>query len=304
MTERQFQLNDGKRERVPLLIGLGGASGSGKTYSALRLAAGMQRVTGGDIAVIDTEARRALHYADGFKFKHLDFQPPYSPRDYQAAIESCVALGSRVLIVDSLSHEHEGPGGVLEWHESELDRLAGNDPGKRNRVTFLAWAKPKAARRRLINTIVQLGVNAVFCFRAKQKIKLPKKGSGEREPVELGWVPIAGEEFVYEMTIHALLYPGSNGVPTWKPTLPGEKMMTKLPAQFINLLKKEGPLSEDIGETMARWAAGDTFKKEKPKPQDKQCAHPDGFAPSSDTPEPHCIHCGELRPSGPEQQEL
>jgi pantothenate kinase-related protein Tda10 len=35
---RSFQANDAKRERVPLLLGLIGPSGGGKTYSALRLA--------------------------------------------------------------------------------------------------------------------------------------------------------------------------------------------------------------------------------------------------------------------------
>ena len=49
------------REHVPLLIGLMGPSGVGKTYSALRLATGIQTVTGGDIFVIDTETNRAKH---------------------------------------------------------------------------------------------------------------------------------------------------------------------------------------------------------------------------------------------------
>jgi hypothetical protein len=47
--ERKFTANDAKREHVPLLIGLTGPSGGGKTYSALRLATGIQQVTGGDI---------------------------------------------------------------------------------------------------------------------------------------------------------------------------------------------------------------------------------------------------------------
>lgn len=245
MSERHFEARPATRERVPLLVGLFGASGSGKTFSALRLATGIQRVTGGEIFFIDTEARRALHYADSFKFRHVEFKAPFSPLDYLEAIEFCAKQGAGVVVVDSMSHEHEGPGGVLEWHEEEM-----RGDQKRN---MLAWAKPKAARRRLINTLLQLGINAVFCFRAKEKLKLVTG----KDPKELGWMPIAGEEFVYEMTTTALLYPGSGGVPTWNPTLPGEKAMTKLPKQFEATFAKEQPLSEEIGVALARWAAGD-----------------------------------------------
>ncbi len=301
MTERKFEDKPAVREAVPLLVGIGGASGSGKTFSALRLATGMQRVTGGDIGYIDTEARRALHYADRFKFRHLALGPPFSPLDYLAAIGHFVKKDIKIVVVDSMSHEHEGPGGVLEWQAAELARMGGGDQNN-----MRAWVKPKQARRKLLNSIVQLGISGIFCFRAKDKIEIPKQGSQDKKFFQLGWVPIGGPEFVYEMTAHALLYPGSGGVPTWNPTLPGEKMMTKLPAQFINLLRKEGPLSEDIGETMAKWAAGDTFKKDEPASisQAKECTHPDGFAPSHDTPEPHCIHCGESKPAAPEQQSL
>ena len=79
---RVFEDRPATRERTPLLVGLVGPSGSGKTYSALRLATGFQRVTGGDIYFIDTEARRALHYADSFNFRHLPFGAPFGSLDY------------------------------------------------------------------------------------------------------------------------------------------------------------------------------------------------------------------------------
>lgn len=253
MTERTFTTRTAVRERVPLLIGLMGPSGSGKTYSALRLATGMQRVSGGSIHMIDTEARRSLHYADTFKFEHTEFLSPFSPLDYMAAIDHGVSQEAGIVIVDSMSHEHEGPGGVLEWHERELDRMAGQDFGKRNRMTFAAWAKPKGARRRLINTILQIGVNAIFCFRAKPKLKIQKG----KDPLELGWMPIAGDEFLYEMTLNCLLYPHSEGVPTWKTEQPGERQMLKLPEQFRSTFETAAPLSEDIGQVLAEWACGD-----------------------------------------------
>lgn len=250
---RQWADNEAKRERVPMLVGLVGPSGSGKTYSALRLATGMQKVTGGEVFYIDTESRRALHYADSFDFRHVPMDAPFSPLDYIEAIEYCVKRKAGVVIVDSMSHEHEGPGGVLEMHESELDRMAGNDFKKRDRMTFAAWAKPKAQRRKLINTVLRLGVNAVFCFRAKEKLRiLPGK-----QPINRGWQPIAGEEFIYEMTISCLLYPGANGVPNWSPDESDERQMLKRPENLRSVFRDGEPLSEATGEGLAAWAGGD-----------------------------------------------
>ena len=250
---RQFEDRPAVRESVPLLVGLFGPSGGGKTYSALRLAAGVQSVTGGEVYCIDTEARRALHYAydektqAGFKFRHLAFTAPFGPLDYLAAIEHCVAKGAKVVIVDSMSHEHEGPGGVLEMHETEMERI-----GKGDRGNFLAWQKPKSERRRLLNTILQLPANFIFCFRAKEKMKIIPG----QPPKELGFMPIAGEEFVFEMTANILLAPHADGVPCWDSEYVGEKMMMKLPVQFRELLSTGRPLDEATGKILAEWARG------------------------------------------------
>ncbi len=249
---RIFEDRPATREKTPLLLGCVGPSASGKTYSALRLATGIQRVSGGDIYFIDTEARRALHYAEKFKFRHIAFGAPFSPLDYLSAIEHCAKKGAGVIVVDSMSHEHEGPGGVLEMHEKELDRLAGDDYGKRKKMTFLAWGKPKQQRRRLINSILQMSTHFIFCFRAKPKLKMIK---GE-DPQELGFMPIAGEEFVYEMVMKWLLLPGANGVPTLTSEFGGEQMMIKIPEQFRPMFAEPRQLSEDIGQTLAQWADG------------------------------------------------
>ena len=249
---RRFEDTTAVRENTPVMVGLVGPSGCGKTYSALRLATGIQRVTGGEIFVIDTEARRSLHYAEKFKFRHVAFGAPFSPLDYLGAIEHCVSKGAKTIVVDSMSHEHEGPGGVLEMHSAAVDRMSKGDSGKAERVKMLAWAKPKAERRRLINTLLQLPCNFLLCFRAKEKLKIERG----KEPVPLGFMPIGGDEFIYEMTINALLLPGARGVPSWHSNEIGERAMIKLPEQFESLFPGDVQLSEDIGEKLARWAAG------------------------------------------------
>jgi len=251
---RTFDDRPAKREKTPLLLGLVGPSGSGKTYSALRLATGIKKVCDGEIFVIDTEARRALHYADKFTYRHVPFGAPFSPLDYLQAINHCMAKGAGTIIIDSASHEHAGAGGVLEMHETELQRLTGGDWRKANALTFLAWAKPKAQRQRLVNSILQMEANFIFCFRAKEKLKIVK---GE-DPKQLGFMPIGGEEWVYEMTAKFLLLPGANGVPTWQSDQIGERAMIKRPEQFHSLFPADRPaqLDEAMGEAMALWAAG------------------------------------------------
>lgn len=261
--ERTFQINDAKREAVPLFIGLVGPSGSGKTGSALELAHGIQDVMPGDIGYIDTEANRALHYANApmfsdstrkFKFKHLPFAAPFNPESYKQAIGALIKAGCKTIIVDSMSHEHDGPGGVLEMHEAQLDKIAGNDFEKRNKSTFLAWAKPKAERRALINFLLQQKINVIACFRAKEKLKI----TPGKPVVDMGWQPIAGEEFVFEMTLNCLLLPGSNGIPTLVPENKGELQMVKVPQQFRGIVTDKRPLSASLGKELAVWAKGDT----------------------------------------------
>lgn len=254
---RTFEDKLATREQVPLLIGLVGASGSGKTYSALRLAAGIQRASGGEIGFIDTEAKRALYYADAFKFRHLDFKAPFGPLDYLAAIRHFYDKGAKTIIIDSMSHEHEGPGGVLEQHETETQRLAKAWSSTPDKVKMSAWQVPKAARRRLLNEMLQMSCNFILCFRAKEKVDL----TDSKKPASLGWMPVAGEEFVYEMSLNCLLMPGSGGVPSWQPSEKGEKAIIKLPGQFRSIFSKNQPLSEDIGEELAKWAAGGVSAK-------------------------------------------
>lgn len=287
-TPRLFEAKDGTRSQVPVLGGLMGPSGSGKTYSALRLATGIQQVTGGDIYVIDTEGKRALHYADQFKFKHVDFRAPFGSRDFLDAFRWCHAQGGKVIVVDSMSHEHSGEGGYLDSHEKEVERLSRGDPGKAERVKMAGWIKPAGDRRALIDGILQLNLNLIACFRAKEKTK-PVKGGGIQE---LGFMPIAGEEFVFEMTFNCLLLPNAGGVPTWRSDQIGERLMMKLPEQFRDIFREQKPLDEATGRALAEWARGDgpaavTTPTRKPAQEPRQAAsEPEQASTQPETPKP------------------
>lgn len=283
---RVFQSETATRTATPLFIGLFGPSSSGKTMSALELAKGIQSVIGGDIAFIDTENRRALHYAEKYDFKHIDFQPPFGSLDYLDALHSAEKI-AKTIIIDSVSHEHEGPGGMMETHEAEAIRMATwngvVDEKKIERVKMLAWNKPKQMRRAFLNGLVRSPANIICCWRAKHTSKpqtVPvldnngeKTGRTKQEVIDMGYTPIGGEEFIFEMTIAALLLPGAQGVPTWNPERPGERAMVKLTEdhQWLrDIAAKNKPLNAQIGAGLARWAQGGTPSQTRKEPAQDQ----------------------------------
>lgn len=244
---RNFTHRRATRDKTPLLVGLVGPSSSGKTKSALRLARGFQRVNPGKIFGIDTEAGRMLQYADEYDFEHVPFGAPFGPLDYLDVIKFCIDNGATTVIVDSVSHEHEGPGGILEMHSVEHARLGG-----KTSTQMLAWNKPKSEHRRMLNTILQFSCNFIFCFRAKEKLKLERG----KDPSPLGFVPIGDPTWTFEMTAQFLMMPGSKGVPTFKSEMLGENGAIKIPGFFEDMLAGTPQLSEDIGEAMATWSTG------------------------------------------------
>jgi len=250
-----FEIEDATRTACPLLIGLVGASFSGKTVSALRLASGIVRVTKKPIVFIDTESKRSTHYADKFKFKAMHFAPPFSAPRYLEAIQAAAAYGAGCIIVDSMTHEHSGEGGML-W---QSDQLLERYESERDRNANLArsFIKPKRERARLINGIVQLGAACpiIFCFRAHEKLDFKHKVNNQ--PRDMGWQPETTSPLMYEMTQQFLLTPGCEGVPILTSSIPDEKRIIKSPSQFHGWFKDGEQLSEDIGERFALWARGD-----------------------------------------------
>lgn len=273
---RNFRHRPAVREATPLLIGLTGPSGSGKTKSALRLATGIVRVRGGKIAGVDTESNRMLHYAPAsgekadpangtYDFQHIPFEPPHGSLDYIEVIKYAAELAQGgCVVIDSMSHEHEGAGGYLEYHDREVERLSGGDAAKAMRMQVSGWIKPARDRRKLINSILQINCSFVFCFRSKEKIK-PVPG---KEPIQLGWQAIAGEEFVYEMTSRLLLPPGASGVPSFDKSA-FEHNAAKLQEQHRDMFIDGKPLDEVTGERLAHWAAGTAASSSGPREEPK-----------------------------------
>ena len=239
-----FTFRPAKREDTPLIIGIAGPTKSGKTYSALRLAMGL--ADGGVIAMLNTEGKRGEQYADSFSYMNCNMEKPFSPERYGEGVAAFKALKPAVGIIDSGTHLHDGPGGLLEYHEAELDRIAGKgaDYKRRERCNYSAWIKPKAAENAMVYSMLELECPMIICFRAKEKLLIVTG----KDPVNLGWQPIVSDRVAYETIFTLVLPPHSRGVP--------DLDISEMRDPFDKIVPRGKPIDEELGRRLAEWSRG------------------------------------------------
>lgn len=194
MQEPKFVVRKAERQRVKLRIGIRGPSGSGKTLGALLLAYGMV----GDwdkICLIDTENESAALYV-GKKvggvtippFPHIALSEPYTPERYIAAQRAAEEAGAEIIIMDSATHEWDGPGGCLEI----VDKLGGR---------FTDWKDVTPRHRRFIDAMNHSPAHTIVTMRTKQEFAQDTDSKGKKTVVKLGMREVQREGFEYELTV-------------------------------------------------------------------------------------------------------
>ncbi len=290
-----FQFRRAERETTSMLIALAGASGSGKTYTAISFGLGLcypnmtpdqiratiEREGRCRLVVLDSEGGRALHYApkpgqqpdfrSSFPFEYGELVAPFTPQRLQDAICAANDAGFAAVVVDSMSHEYEGEGGVLEW----ADRLAAGTPkpGVANPDAWRKddwieqpvkspgnWKEPKRAHKMMMARLLQCRLHMIFCLRAEEKMQLvqEKFTSGGKErtavkvipaadrPVNERWEPICEKRFMYEMTASFVLLPSE----------PGVGIPLKLQEQHMHCFPEGQQIGPQSGHRLTEWASG------------------------------------------------
>jgi hypothetical protein len=183
-----FEFRKAERKKAKLRLGLAGASGSGKTFGALLVAFGL----GGKVAVIDTENGSADLYAHLGEYDVLTLGAPFTPERYIQAIKAAEQGGYDTLIIDSTTHEWNGPGGVLEI----VDTAA---KASRSGSSFKAWGVGTERHRKFVDTIIQSPLNIIATMRSKAAYVQEKKGD-RTEIKKVGTAPEQRDGFEYEFT--------------------------------------------------------------------------------------------------------
>jgi hypothetical protein len=253
-TSVTFEFRPARRVAETVLLGLVGPSGSGKTYSALLVATGLC-APGARIIVIDTEGHhgRALQYAppggNTFDFDHLKLIAPYSAERYQEAFKAAEARAGAggVVIIDSMSAEHESEGGALEEHH----RRTGGDA----KMNMIAWAHIRPNQHALCRALTNSPCHVIVCFRAEDKVKVVGN-----KPVPVGWQAIGWKRWPYEMQVCVLLSHERKGVPIVDGFEWG-----KIPINLAGVIPTDRPLTAEVGKRLAGWASGGQ-KQQDPEP--------------------------------------
>lgn len=292
-----FTFRRAERETTSVLIALAGASGSGKTYSAICLALGLAypgmapdeilaacKAEGrARIVVLDSEGGRALHYApkpgadpdfkSSFPFEYAELLPPFTPQSYQDAVVQANDAGFAAVVVDSMSHEWESEGGVLEWADRIAEGvpkagISNPEPWKKDHWIEQPvkspgnWKEPKRAHKQMMMRFLQCRLHMIFCLRAEEKMKLvqekftPQGGGRERtsvkvipaedRPINERWEPICEKRFMYEMTASFVLLPSE----------PGVGIPLKLQEQHHDCFPDGQQIGARSGTCLAHWASG------------------------------------------------
>lgn len=181
-----------------------GASGSGKTYSALAIAKYLAE--GGPIALIDTE-RSASLYSDVVDFDvDDDFgeigKENYNQDVWKKKLLAAAAAGYKVVVLDSATHLWKGPGGFL----AQIDNICAAQRAKGGKGdSFAAWKTVDPLYMSFMNFIRALPMHVIFCIRAKQAYEKVTDQGGKGNIKKVGVEPEYREGFEYEFDIQAAI---------------------------------------------------------------------------------------------------
>lgn len=255
----EFNITTAVRKASPVSVFIQGVSGSGKTYSALLLARGLAG-PGEKIGIIDTEGGRSLIYADDPKiggFEHMRFEAPFSPDRFIRAADAAVKAGWKAIIIDSMSLEHDGEGGLLEMADIEAERLEeeAQKRGRENRaISQQKWTQPKLAHKRLLNHLCGLPVHVLGCFRETLTTDFDAKDErGNKKPATILTV-VAEKNTLFSFELHCAIEKDHKAY--W----------SRIPEPYLPAIKTGVPITVEMGAALAGRSSAPAAGKPSPAP--------------------------------------
>ncbi len=240
-----MELKKSSRQKAKIRLALQGPSGSGKSYSALLIAVGLCK-SFEKVAVIDTENHSSELYSHLGGFNVVNLEAPFTTERYIEAIQLCERSGMEVILIDSITHQWDGVGGILQTHAS----MQGN--------SFTNWGKLTPRHNAFVQAILQSSCHVIVTIRSKQDYALSEK-NGKQVPEKIGLKGVTREGMDYEMTLVFNLDIKHNAVAT--------KDRTGL---FMD--QPEFVITSAIGEQILAWCQQGTEEKVSFEQRINSCA--------------------------------
>jgi len=187
-----MQFMQAEKVKTFLRLFISGPTGTGKTFSSLKIANGIKSKTGGNIGLIDTEHKKSTLNADWVKFDVSNIVAPYRVEDYIEAIHLAASKNYNILIIDSTSHA---------WNNI-LSRI--NEIVEINKKeNFRAWGKKGEGtdlQNYFVETLLTYPGHLICTCRAKMDYAM-KNVNGKMVVVKMGVGNIQRDGIEYEFDI-------------------------------------------------------------------------------------------------------
>ena len=215
-------------------------SGGGKSYGALRIAKGMikaiSKETGNDerIAYIGSEGSRDKYYADEFDYDLLQLSAPFTPESYIDAIDEAIDAGYKVLVIDQISAEWSGKGGLLEVHS----KMSGN--------SYTNWSKITPRHEKFMDKILDSDIFIIATVRGKDKYVL-EEVDGKQVPRKVGIGYSQRDDLEFLFTVALNIEQDTH-------------LFTSVKDNTHLFENRNDVISEKDGELIYKWATGGDVK--------------------------------------------
>ena len=177
-----------ERRKAKLRLAITGPAGSGKTYSALLIAFGI----GGKTALLDTENGSGDLYSALGDYDICSISAPFTVQKYIDAIKSAEQAGYDILILDSISAEWAGSGGLLNLHTQLTSSSKAN--------SFAAWGQVTPKHNAFIDAIINSRLHIICTIRSKTEYAQIQNERGKTEIRKMGLGLVQREGIDYEFT--------------------------------------------------------------------------------------------------------
>ena len=189
MAKINLTIQHAKKEQIFVKALIGGPSGSGKSYSALRVATGIagREGEGTKIGYIGTEGMRDKLYANEFNYDLISLEE-YSSDYYEAALDAFLEAGYKVIIIDSMTH-------LWNWVQDQVQLTTKGDN------TFQAWGKYKKENKKIIEKILLATAHIIVTARGKDEYVLEANSRGKMAPRKVGVGAQQDKDIEYEYMV-------------------------------------------------------------------------------------------------------